>query len=42
MRKSSSFLTKNDVDDDFLEFNRAQFIVGKQLSVFPIVTDGGL
>ena len=42
MRKSSSFLTKTEIDDDFLEFNREQFIVGKQLSVFPIVTDGGL
>ena len=42
MRKSSSFLTKTEVDDDYMEFNREQFTVGKQLSVFPIVTDGGL
>lgn len=29
MRKSSSFLTKTEIDDDYIEFNREQFIVGK-------------
>ena len=42
LKKSQSFLAKPEQDDTFLEFNREQFIVGKQLSVFPLVTDGGL
>ena len=41
LKKSVSFLAKPEQDDTFLEFSRDQFIVGKQLSVFPIVTDGG-
>ena len=42
LKKSQSFLAKPDTEDEFLEFSREQFIVGKQLSVFPLVTDGGL
>ena len=42
LKKSQSFLAKPEINDAFLEFSRDQFIVGKQLSVFPLVTDGGL